>query len=67
LPLSLAALPVLHRFWTADGSAETLDRLGDTRRALGDEPAAREAWAGALHILTELRHPLADRVRAKLD
>ncbi len=46
--------------------ATTLLRLGETHQAAGDTPAARDAWQSALAILTELRHPDADAVRAKL-
>jgi DNA-binding SARP family transcriptional activator/tetratricopeptide (TPR) repeat protein len=46
--------------------ATTLLRLGDTHHAAGSTTAARGAWEAALDILTELHHPDADAVRAKL-
>jgi DNA-binding SARP family transcriptional activator/tetratricopeptide (TPR) repeat protein len=46
--------------------ATSLTRLGDTRRSAGDLPAARADWLHALSILTELDHPQAENVRAKL-
>ncbi|WP_320065749.1 AfsR/SARP family transcriptional regulator [Micromonospora sp. RTGN7] len=46
--------------------AEVLDNLGDTERAAGDLAAARRAWLAASAIFDELRHPDADRPRAKL-
>ncbi|MGC4772621.1 BTAD domain-containing putative transcriptional regulator [Micromonospora sp. DT44] len=46
--------------------AEVLDNLGDSLRAAGDLDAARRAWREALTIFDELRHPDADRPRAKL-
>ncbi|WP_433347112.1 AfsR/SARP family transcriptional regulator [Micromonospora sp. CA-111912] len=46
--------------------AEVLDNLGDAERAAGDLAAARRAWQAASAIFDELRHPDADRPRAKL-
>ena len=46
--------------------ADTLTRLGDTQDAAGDAGAARGAWQDALAILTDLDHPRADDLRAKL-
>ncbi|NBE81268.1 AfsR/SARP family transcriptional regulator [Micromonospora rubida] len=46
--------------------AEVLDNLGDAERAAGDLAAARRAWRAASAIFDELRHPDADRPRAKL-
>ncbi|HEU4423141.1 MAG TPA: BTAD domain-containing putative transcriptional regulator [Pilimelia sp.] len=46
--------------------ADTLTRLGDACRATGEPDAARDAWQRALDILTELDHPDAHEVRAKL-
>jgi transcriptional regulator with XRE-family HTH domain/Tfp pilus assembly protein PilF len=48
------------------GQADTLDRLGDTRAAAEDLPAARNAWQQALDILDDLGHHDATRLRAKL-
>jgi DNA-binding SARP family transcriptional activator/tetratricopeptide (TPR) repeat protein len=46
--------------------ADILSHLGDTRHAAGDHAAARTAWRQALDILTDLDHPDAAAVRAKL-
>jgi len=46
--------------------ADSLINLGDVRQTAGDPDAARAAWTEALRILTELDHPDADTVRAKL-
>jgi tetratricopeptide (TPR) repeat protein len=46
--------------------AHALARLGDVHAAAADHVAARTAWGGALDILTELDHPDATEVRAKL-
>jgi tetratricopeptide (TPR) repeat protein len=47
--------------------ADTLVNLGDTLDASGARATAREAWRQALAILTDLGHPNAPKVRAKLD
>jgi DNA-binding SARP family transcriptional activator len=44
----------------------SLIRLGDTHRLAGHPAAAKAAWHQALDILTDLSHPDADTVRAKL-
>jgi DNA-binding SARP family transcriptional activator/tetratricopeptide (TPR) repeat protein len=46
--------------------ADTLSHLGDTWQAAGQLAQAREAWQQALAILTDLQHPSASQVRAKL-
>ena len=47
--------------------ALTLSRdLGDRYHAAGTPDAARTAWTDALSILTDLEHPDADTIRAKL-
>jgi tetratricopeptide (TPR) repeat protein len=46
--------------------AEALDHLGDTQHAAGDLAAARGSWQQAVDVLTELAHPDAAEVRAKL-
>ena len=46
--------------------ATSLTRLGDNHRAAGDPVAARLAWSAALAILTDLDHPHAGEVRARL-
>jgi tetratricopeptide (TPR) repeat protein len=48
------------------GEANTSDRLGDTYKAMGDHEAARSAWQSAFDILSDLHHPDADTVHAKL-
>jgi len=47
--------------------ANTLHRLGDVHLAAGDPGAAHDSWQQALAILTDLDHPGADELRAKLD
>ncbi|HKS99048.1 MAG TPA: tetratricopeptide repeat protein, partial [Rugosimonospora sp.] len=47
--------------------ADSLARLGDTHGASGEPGAAERAYQQALDILTELDHPDAEEVRAKLD
>ncbi|MEO3742002.1 BTAD domain-containing putative transcriptional regulator [Plantactinospora sp. B5E13] len=44
----------------------TLTRLGDLYAESGDRSAADRAWRQALEILTELHHPDAAEVRARL-
>jgi tetratricopeptide (TPR) repeat protein/transcriptional regulator with XRE-family HTH domain len=46
--------------------AIVLSHLGDAEDAAGRHRAARDAWRNALAIFTELDHPDADEVRAKL-
>jgi tetratricopeptide (TPR) repeat protein len=46
--------------------ATVLTHLGDVHHATGDGDASRAAWRQALAILTDLDHPDADAVRAKL-
>ncbi|HEU4421459.1 MAG TPA: BTAD domain-containing putative transcriptional regulator [Pilimelia sp.] len=46
--------------------ATYLDHLGDNHLGAGDVDAARTAWREALAILSELGHPDAGTVRAKL-
>jgi transcriptional regulator with XRE-family HTH domain/cytochrome c-type biogenesis protein CcmH/NrfG len=48
------------------GEADTLTRLGDSHKGGGDPRAAREAWQSALAILTDLDHPDATPVHARL-
>lgn len=47
--------------------AETLLNLGDAYEAAADTAAAREAWQDALVVLNEVRHPIAQRVSARLE
>jgi tetratricopeptide (TPR) repeat protein/transcriptional regulator with XRE-family HTH domain len=46
--------------------ADTLANLGDTYHANGDTLAARDCWREALAILTDLDHPDAEQVQARL-
>jgi tetratricopeptide (TPR) repeat protein len=46
--------------------AEALTRLGDAHWDSGQPDAARAAWSQALRILTELDHPGADAVHARI-
>jgi len=46
--------------------ADTLSHLGDTQDAAGNPGPATAAWQQALDILTDLDHPDAATVRAKL-
>jgi DNA-binding SARP family transcriptional activator/tetratricopeptide (TPR) repeat protein len=47
--------------------AYLLSCIGDTHDDAGELELARKVWHEALDILTELEHPEADDVRAKLD
>ncbi|SDZ50880.1 DNA-binding transcriptional activator of the SARP family [Asanoa ishikariensis] len=51
----------------AYNQAVTLADFGDTHQDAGDADAARLAWREALRILTQIDHPDADDVRARLD
>jgi len=46
--------------------AAALTNLGDTHHTTGNPHAARDAWQEALTILSDLDHPNAAQVRAKL-
>jgi hypothetical protein len=46
--------------------AFTLTHLGDTHHSAGHAVSARAAWLRALDILTELGHPDAEAVKAKV-
>ncbi len=46
--------------------AGTLNRLGDTHHAAGDDKAAHDTWTQAQRIFDDLRHSDADRIREKL-
>jgi tetratricopeptide (TPR) repeat protein len=46
--------------------ATSLTRLGDNHRAAGDLRTCQADWSQALTILTELNHPQAEQVRARL-
>ncbi len=62
----LRALPLHREFGDRFHEADTLTHLGDTRHAAGQLPQALDAWQRALNILNDLRHPDADKVRARL-
>ena len=51
----------------AYNEAITLADFGDTHHDAGDADAAGLAWREALRILTQIDHPDADGVRARLD
>jgi DNA-binding SARP family transcriptional activator len=46
--------------------AEVLTNLGDSHHETGSAQEARSAWQAAVSILSELHHPDASRVQAKL-
>jgi DNA-binding SARP family transcriptional activator len=46
--------------------AVTIADLGDAYHASGDTAAARQSWQQALAIMTDLHHPQADQVHARL-
>jgi tetratricopeptide (TPR) repeat protein len=48
------------------GEGNSLSGLGDALLAEGDREAARAAWSESVAILDRLRHPFADKVRARL-
>ena len=48
------------------GEGDSLARLGDAQHSTGDLNAAASSWRQALDILSDLRHPDAGAVRAKL-
>jgi DNA-binding SARP family transcriptional activator len=60
------ALSIVREVGGRFNEAEILSHLGDTREAEGDLAQAREAWQQALAILTDVQHPWASQVRAKL-
>jgi DNA-binding SARP family transcriptional activator len=47
-------------------AADVLNELGDVFLRAGDRPRARDCWLRAGRVLTDLSHPDADDVRAKL-
>jgi DNA-binding SARP family transcriptional activator/tetratricopeptide (TPR) repeat protein len=60
------ALGIQREFGDRLGEALTLAYLGDTHLALRELAQARWTWQQALTILEDLRHPEADKVRARL-
>jgi tetratricopeptide (TPR) repeat protein len=61
------ALGLLSEVSDRPEQAGVLTRLGDAHRAVGDQPAAREAWQQALAVLDDLHHPDAAQVLSRLD
>jgi DNA-binding SARP family transcriptional activator/tetratricopeptide (TPR) repeat protein len=61
-----SANEVSRAFHDAYQRAVILVHVADAHQALGDQPAARLARSEALDILTEIGHPDAEDVRAKL-
>ncbi|HET6290377.1 MAG TPA: hypothetical protein VFG15_26960, partial [Amycolatopsis sp.] len=47
-------------------AADVLAQLGGIHLRRGDPPAARACWLRSVRVLTELSHPDAEDVRAKL-
>jgi DNA-binding SARP family transcriptional activator/tetratricopeptide (TPR) repeat protein len=60
------AIEVFAEFQDRYNEGTTLGRLGDTSLAAGDATGARDAWGRAFAILSEMHHPEAADVRAKL-
>jgi tetratricopeptide (TPR) repeat protein/transcriptional regulator with XRE-family HTH domain len=60
------ALGLFQKLGDRHQQADTLGRLGDTYRAAGQPRQARDAWQQALHVLTDLHHPHAGNMRARL-
>ncbi len=60
------ALSMLREIGDRFNEAEILSRLGDTYDATGDRSQARRHWQQALPILSDLHHPHARQVHAKL-
>ena len=47
--------------------AGTLDRLGDAQCGVGELETACATWHRSLAMLNDLRHPAAEKVRAKVE
>jgi tetratricopeptide (TPR) repeat protein/DNA-binding XRE family transcriptional regulator len=60
------ALGIFRALGDRHNQANALTDLGGTCHAAGQLSAARDAWQQALDILTELHHPQAGQIRAKL-
>ena len=60
------ALTLFHDLGARYYEASTLIRLGHTHHAAGQPDQARTTWTSTLDILTDLDHPDAAAVRAKL-
>ncbi|WP_152521574.1 AfsR/SARP family transcriptional regulator [Amycolatopsis decaplanina] len=57
---------LFHALGDTYSEAATADQLGDARHHAGDADAARQAWQRAEALLSDLGHPDAEAVRAKL-
>jgi tetratricopeptide (TPR) repeat protein len=62
---ALSTLPGDSPAW-ARQRAYFLGEIAETYQALGDVPAAREAWTRALELLNRIGHPLEAQVRSRL-
>jgi tetratricopeptide (TPR) repeat protein len=60
------ALALYQQFGSLNSQVEVLDHLGDSLAAAGDRAAANANWTRALDILTEISHPAAHLIRAKI-
>ncbi|MBV9449727.1 MAG: tetratricopeptide repeat protein [Streptosporangiaceae bacterium] len=60
------ALRIFREIGDSYQQAEALTHLGDTHHARGDAADARASWRQALTILTDLNHPDAEPLRARL-
>jgi tetratricopeptide (TPR) repeat protein/DNA-binding XRE family transcriptional regulator len=61
-----SALGLCRDYGDRYSEAEILTLAGDARHAVGELPLARQAWQQALAIYDDIRHPCADKARAKL-
>lgn len=62
-----AALDIMRRVGTPFYEAEVLTALGETAEAIGDLPAARRHYSGALDRYVQVEEPKAVELRARLD
>lgn len=60
------AISLRHELGDRYNEADTWCDLGDAHSDYGDVASARVAWEYALDLLEQLRHPRAEKVRAKL-
>jgi tetratricopeptide (TPR) repeat protein len=60
------AVALFQEFDDRYNEADSIAALGDAHYAAGDAASARAAWRRAADILDLLRHPDADKIRAKL-
>jgi tetratricopeptide (TPR) repeat protein/DNA-binding XRE family transcriptional regulator len=61
-----SALGLCRDYGDRYSEAEILTHVGDARHSVGELPQARQAWQQALVIYDDIRHPGADKARAKL-